>query len=143
MSHRQGRETDRARHIGKRMKNLRLRYGHTLDFVADQLRLSFQQIAKYEAGTSHITATRLTTVARFYDVPLSYFVEGFSADDLQTDTSGSRDHSDDGVDTLAHPRLQLALAREIQAVESPEVLRSLLALLRRSGDRPGAVEARG
>jgi transcriptional regulator with XRE-family HTH domain len=63
-------------HIGKRLRQRRWRQGLTQDQLAQTAGIRFQQVQKYEFGTSLITAARLWELARALDAPLSYFFEG-------------------------------------------------------------------
>jgi transcriptional regulator with XRE-family HTH domain len=43
--------------------------------------LSFQQIQKYEIGSNRIAASRLYELAKVFNVPPSFFFEGYTPDD--------------------------------------------------------------
>jgi transcriptional regulator with XRE-family HTH domain len=44
--------------------------------LAERMGLSYQQIQKYEHGTSRLSASQLCRLAEALDVPISYFFEG-------------------------------------------------------------------
>ena len=44
--------------------------------LADKLRLTFQQVQKYEKGTNRISASRLQEMSYILQVPVPFFFEG-------------------------------------------------------------------
>lgn len=64
------------RHVGRRLHDRRIMLGLTQQEVADTIGVSFQQVHKYEKGTSRITAGRLSEIARILDVTVDFFFEG-------------------------------------------------------------------
>jgi transcriptional regulator with XRE-family HTH domain len=44
--------------------------------LADKLRLTFQQVQKYEKGTNRISASRLHEMSYILQVPVPFFFEG-------------------------------------------------------------------
>lgn len=62
--------------VGSRMRMRRLLNGLTQKQLADMLGVSFQQLQKYEKGTSRIGPARLQMVASALDVPISFFFDG-------------------------------------------------------------------
>lgn len=65
--------------VGSRMRMRRLLNGLTQKELAGMLEISFQQLQKYEKGTSRIGPARLQLVAKSLDVPISFFFEGSAA----------------------------------------------------------------
>lgn len=63
-------------HVGSRVRQRRRLLGMTQQRLADAVRIRFQQIQKYESGANRISASRLWTLAKALDVPISYFFEG-------------------------------------------------------------------
>lgn len=63
-------------HVGKKLKQIRTLRRLSQTDVARKLRLSFQQIQKYEIGSNRVAASRLFELAQILDVPPSYFFEG-------------------------------------------------------------------
>ena len=62
-------------HVGLRIRMARLASGMSQETLADGLRLTFQQVQKYEKGLNRVGAGRLTDIARILGVPVSYFFE--------------------------------------------------------------------
>lgn len=62
--------------VGSRMRMRRLLNGLTQKELAELIGTSFQQLQKYEKGTSRIGPARLQLVAQALQVPISFFFEG-------------------------------------------------------------------
>jgi transcriptional regulator with XRE-family HTH domain len=62
--------------------------GMTLQELADQVGLNFQQIQRYETGANRISASRMWDIATTMEVPVSLFFEGI--DGQAADTSMTR-----------------------------------------------------
>jgi transcriptional regulator with XRE-family HTH domain len=71
-------------HVGKKLKQLRVLRSLTQTDVANGLKISFQQVQKYELGRNRISASRLFELAGILNVPPSYFFEGLE-DETETD----------------------------------------------------------
>jgi transcriptional regulator with XRE-family HTH domain len=64
-------EVDAA--VGARIRNLRLRNKLSQEEVGRRLNVSFQQVQKYEKGTNRVGASRLSDLAKIFDVPIGTF----------------------------------------------------------------------
>lgn len=78
-------------HVGARVRQRRRLLGLTQQRLADAVRIRFQQIQKYESGANRISASRLWTLSKALDVPISYFFEGVDESGLVG--SVNNDHS--------------------------------------------------
>ena len=65
-------------HIGIRLKQKRIEKNLTQTKVAKALKVTFQQIQKYEKGTKGLSANRIQALSNYLNVPISYFFEGFT-----------------------------------------------------------------
>lgn len=63
--------------IGKRLKYCRNMRGLSQQQVGNFIGVSFQQVQKYERGTNTISALKLYELAKYLEVPVSYFLEGY------------------------------------------------------------------
>lgn len=63
-------------HVGARVKMLRRRTGISQRILANSLGLTFQQVQKYEQGTNRVSASKLYEIARFLEIPVTFFFEG-------------------------------------------------------------------
>ena len=64
------------KHVGARLRMRRMLVGMSQEKLGDALRITFQQIQKYEKGANRIGASRLQELARILNVPPAYFFEG-------------------------------------------------------------------
>ena len=63
-------------HVGKCIRERRSELGMSQTDLADALGISYQQIQKYEVGTTRVAASRLWDIAKALDVDIGYFFEG-------------------------------------------------------------------
>jgi len=63
-------------HIGKRLRDARQAQHMSQMQLAAALRITFQQIQKYEKGTNRISAGRLYEVAHALGLSIAFFFEG-------------------------------------------------------------------
>lgn len=69
--------------VGRRIRARRLELGLSLNALAAQLELTFQQVQKYESGVNRVAASRLLRIAEALQVPPSFF---FPAQQTSFDT---------------------------------------------------------
>jgi transcriptional regulator with XRE-family HTH domain len=115
--------TDADRFVGQQLRQGRREMGLTQDGLAKLLGVTFQQIQKYEAGHSRMSAGRLREVAIALKKPISFFYEPFEAlgkkshvaetrlkvKDLRRDAKKLIDQISDAEDLQAAVRLLSAL----------------------------------
>ncbi|QCO07423.1 helix-turn-helix domain-containing protein [Azospirillum argentinense] len=65
-------------HVGARVRLRRTLLGMSQEKLGDALRLTFQQVQKYERGANRISASRLFDLSRVLDVPISFFFDDMS-----------------------------------------------------------------
>ena len=63
-------------HVGARIRQRRTSLGMSQEKLGDALKLTFQQIQKYERGTNRVGASRLYDLCRVFDVTADFFFEG-------------------------------------------------------------------
>ena len=61
--------------IGYRMRMRRMLIGMSQERLGDLLKITFQQVQKYERGTNRVSASRLFELARILGVQMDYFFE--------------------------------------------------------------------
>jgi transcriptional regulator with XRE-family HTH domain len=64
------------KYVGSRVRMRRQMLGMSQGKLADKLRLTFQQVQKYEKGTNRISASRLQEMSYILQVPAPFFFEG-------------------------------------------------------------------
>ncbi len=77
-------EIDYDRHVGRRIRERRMVLGLNQTQLADGLGISFQQLHKYEKGSSRMGAGRLYGCAQLLVVGPEYFFEGLEGSDSGT-----------------------------------------------------------
>lgn len=70
-------------HVGARVRMRRKMKGISQEALANKLKLTFQQVQKYERGTNRISASKLYEIAKALDTTISDFFEGL--DDTRQD----------------------------------------------------------
>ncbi len=62
-------------HVGARVRMRRTLLGMTQTDLSDALGLAFQQVQKYERGTSRISASKLFKLSQVLEVSIEYFFD--------------------------------------------------------------------
>jgi transcriptional regulator with XRE-family HTH domain len=111
-------------HVAARLKLLRLLNGKTQTELGAMLGMTFQQMAKYERGISKVAPDKLWKLAEYFNVEIGYFFEGYDPS-VDPDAVLSATPRPEG-----EKRLRLELAAALQEVRTPQMLRSMLSLMR-------------
>ncbi|TMM53063.1 helix-turn-helix domain-containing protein [Sulfitobacter sabulilitoris] len=101
-------------HVGRKLKQARTLRRFSQTDVARKLKLSFQQIQKYEIGSNRIAASRLYELSKILEVPTSYFFDGLSDDTMN---GQHRDPEMDIVVALAAIRDDKVKSRIVTFIE--------------------------
>ena len=116
-------------HVGNRLRSRRKSLRMSQEKLADSVKLTFQQIQKYEKGTNRIGASRLYEIARVLAVPVAYFFEGLEYPKRKTtsETTGSEDllHTLELLGT----REGLELNRAFLQIANPKVRKRVVELV--------------
>lgn len=87
--------TDRLdRHVGERIRLRRTTLAMSQADLGEQLGVSFQQIQKYERGSTRVSASRLWDIARALEVNIAYFFAPKSVDNTPSQLLLSREGHD-------------------------------------------------
>lgn len=62
--------------VGERIRARRTELGLTQEELAGALRISYQQVQKYETGANRVSAGRLFEIAQRLQVEMAYFFDG-------------------------------------------------------------------
>ena len=62
-------------HVGKRIRQRRLLLKTTQQELSNQVGVKFQQMQKYETGKNRVSASRLWSIAKVLNVPVSFFFD--------------------------------------------------------------------
>ncbi len=123
-------------HVGRQIRTRRKILGLSQERLAQDLKLTFQQVQKYERGANRVSASKLYEVARTLHAPIHYFFEGLA------DPAG--DHqpgvADAGSDQFVHDFLMtpegLDIAEHFPRIRSAKARRKLLELVRALAGAP-------
>lgn len=66
-------------YVGERIRARRTELGLTQEELANSLKISYQQVQKYETGANRVSAGRLFEIAQRLQVDMAYFFEGLEA----------------------------------------------------------------
>jgi transcriptional regulator with XRE-family HTH domain len=83
-------EQDLNRYIGIKIRQKRIELNLTQTKVARTLNVTFQQIQKYEKGTNGLSANRIRTLSNYFNMPISYFFEGYEDFKQEFDLNNQR-----------------------------------------------------
>ncbi|MDP1554555.1 MAG: helix-turn-helix transcriptional regulator [Hyphomonas sp.] len=88
LAHEARKPTDADRFVGQRLRQGRRELGLTQESLAALLGVTFQQIQKYEAGHSRMSAGRLLEIAQALGKPVGWFYEPFEISESADATRG-------------------------------------------------------
>jgi len=66
------------RHVGMRLRLLRLNHKMSQTELGDKVGVTFQQIQKYERGANRIGASRLWSLCEIFEAEPNFFFDGLS-----------------------------------------------------------------
>ena len=95
-------------HVGIHIRERRTAMDLTLQDVADALKISYQQLQKYENGANRVSAGRLYEIAMRLEVDVGYFFDGLEP----TSEGGPMEHG--GKD-----RSTIELVGDFSAINDP------------------------
>jgi transcriptional regulator with XRE-family HTH domain len=109
------------------MRLRRTLLGMSQEKLGEAMGLTFQQVQKYERGANRISASRLYELSRILDVPISYFFEELSAEevDARVRSSGFEEESDTFEPDPMTKRETLELVRAYYKITDPKVRKRL------------------
>lgn len=61
--------------MGKKIRERRVEFGLSQEELGEKLGISYQQVQKYEKGTSQLTVDKLQKIAHILDVRTDYFLK--------------------------------------------------------------------
>lgn len=100
-------------HVGKRLRMRRKMLGMSQEELGRTADITFQQIQKYERGTNRVGSSRLYDFAQVLNVPVGYFFEGFSAENMES-----------AVDAEEAPELSLEVQRSLESKETMSLVQA-------------------
>ncbi|PCJ36007.1 MAG: transcriptional regulator [Alphaproteobacteria bacterium] len=117
-------------HVGSRVRLRRTLLGYSQDKLGKALKLTFQQIQKYERGANRIGSSRLYQLSQILDVPVSFFF-----DDMPTEiTEKAAGMSESGGQSFEIGQLSrretLELVRAYYKIQDPAVRKKVFEMVK-------------
>ncbi len=137
-------------HVGRRLRERRLRTGKSQEQIADGLGVSLAQYRRYENGTNRMAASRLHDVARLVGVTVTYLFDGMPASIALRPPANTRSRraaytASGGLVPAGEKRQDEQLTADLvdayHRIETRSVRRKLLELMQRLGDMCAELEA--
>lgn len=124
-------------HIGRRLRQRRQELKLSQKDLATKLNMTFQQVAKYEAGKNRISAGTLYFIARVLDTPVCWFFEGLGSGDKTSHAIASKaglDHGNDLQPLSARRAAELNQFMKLASrISDPEHRKILLGIMTTMG----------
>ena len=117
--------------VGSRVNQRRILCGFSLEGLARELGLSFQQVQKYERGTNRISASRIYQIGQVLKVPVGYFFEGIAADKEDAEKAAPNSEEISGIAAGNFSRKEtLELIRIYYRITNKGTRRSIVDLMK-------------
>jgi transcriptional regulator with XRE-family HTH domain len=121
--------------IGARIRSHRLAQGVTQTKLAKTLRITIQQVQKYETGVNRVSAGRLKQIAEILEVPISLFFD---------DVDGNRAEAEliDLVPGFSEDVCAGSIARTFNEIRDQRVRQAIMGLVERiAGMQPSRAKS--
>jgi transcriptional regulator with XRE-family HTH domain len=122
------------KHVGSRVRMRRKMLSMSQTKLGDALGVSFQQIQKYEKGTSRISASRLQHTAHVLQVPVTFFFEGAPSVPGALQVKGTAPSAAYVSDFLATSE-GLALTKAFMQIKDKKLRRRIVGLVEEIADQ--------
>jgi len=127
-------------HVGGRVRMRRKMLGISQETLADALKLTFQQVQKYERGANRVSASKLYDIAKTLQVPVSFFFDGL-ADPVTNESDDVGAAADRIITDFLNTPEGLELAEMFPKIGRSRVRRQVLDLVRAMADEEGRDKA--
>jgi transcriptional regulator with XRE-family HTH domain len=124
-------------HVGGRVRMRRKMLGVSQETLADALKLTFQQVQKYERGANRVSASKLYEIAKTLQVPVSFFFDGL-ADPMTDEVDEVGAAAERVVTEFLNTPEGLELAEMFPKIGRGRVRRQVLDLVRAMADGESA-----
>jgi transcriptional regulator with XRE-family HTH domain len=122
------------KHVGSRLRMRRMMLGLSQEKLGAALKLTFQQVQKYEKGMNRISAGKLQQSAHILQVPVAFFFEGAPSVPGASRTKGIAPSPAYVIDFLA-TREGLALIKAFMQIKDAKVRRHIVDLMEEIADQ--------
>jgi transcriptional regulator with XRE-family HTH domain len=122
------------KHVGSRVRMRRMMLGMSQTTLGNALGLTFQQVQKYEKGTTRLSAGKLQQSAHTLQVPVTFFFEGAP---VVPGTPKAKDASPmpDYVSEFLATSDGLALTKAFRLIKNKKLRRRIVDLVEGIADR--------
>lgn len=124
-------------HVGKQIKQARILQGMTQTDLANALKITFQQVQKYERGANRVSASRLWDLSQILDVEIGFFFENMKDETKKASPRLHQDQARDLPDDLAflpidpiERRQSLELLRRYYLIKSPPLRKKMIQMIK-------------
>ena len=114
-------------HVGRRIRLRRTLLGMSQEKLGTAVKLTFQQIQKYESGANRVGSSRLYEISQILDVPVAFFFEEMSPETAEVPPGLAEEQKEMDYDPLAK-RETLELVRAYYRIEDPRVRKRIFEL---------------
>lgn len=118
-------------HIGNRVRIRRMLVGMSQERLGELLKVTFQQVQKYERGSNRVSASRLFHLAKVLGVTIDYFFDTL-VEKSEPRAEGFAEPADDEgtMLTFLNTREGIELNRAFQRITDPAKRRAVVELIR-------------
>ncbi len=116
------------RHVGMRLRVLRLNHNMSQSELGDSVGVTFQQIQKYERGANRIGASRLWKLCVIFNAKPNYFFEGLTSENEKTEDA-SEYKTDVNWSEKLFDKQNHRLVTAFDRIKNPETRASVLRLV--------------
>lgn len=113
-------------HVGQRLRLMRISRKMSQEALGDKVKITFQQIQKYERGANRIGASRLWAFCKIFDVQPNYFYEG-----LDTVLGSNSFTLQDSIADKQVSKTDVQMVNAFSGIKDTDVKRTLLKLTRK------------
>ncbi len=115
-----------AVHVGHHIRLARQMRNMTQSELGERINLTFQQVQKYEYGSSRISVPTLFLIAQTLAVPIGFFFEGLQLDAVQADAGTAAPSSEgwkiaaifSGITRAGLRRRLMSIAQEVAGIDA-------------------------
>jgi transcriptional regulator with XRE-family HTH domain len=130
-------------HVGSRVRLRRMLIGMSQEKLGEQLRLTFQQVQKYEKGSNRIGASRLFQISQILGVPIQFFYDDLDMGTGSLVTGFAEAQPQDNVMDFVSTAEGVTLNRAYARITDPQLRRRVLELVRAlAGESESGAEER-
>ena len=117
-------------HVGSRVRMQRVLAGMSQQKLGNELKLTFQQVQKYEKGVNRIGASRLWELAQIFEVPIQFFYDELALAGVTQSNSGfSEKTTEMNYTEFLNTREGIELNRAFQQIKDPKERKNIVELV--------------